>query len=254
MTEYDLAERPLRIEGREGSNHLYTAEVTYDGYGHSSGFREQVGTNRTIYNTAITYDTAGRVTKCSFTNGSVAYTYDGVGRIATKSITAGTYTDTCTYSYLAGGYGTGSTTGLITSQSQGNESCTYGYYAVTGYLHSYKRSADSAAVTYSSISDLDHTEILSKKRSEAPQYWAARLDKKSGFVFASIPLTYALAYNRMMMEGDVLARNKVAALALVGPTGNYDGPEKHNGSKGYYLPHYHARHGMGHVFYFGIIN
>ena len=125
MTEYDLAERPMRIEGREGSNHLYTAEVTYDGYGHSSGFREQVGTNRTIYNTAITYDTAGRVTKCSFTNGSVAYTYDGVGRIATKSITAGTYTDTCTYSYLAGGYGTGSTTGLITSQSQGNESCTY---------------------------------------------------------------------------------------------------------------------------------
>ena len=86
--------------------------------------KEQVGTARTKYNTAIAYDTADRVTGMTFTNGSVSYTYDGVGRIATKSITAGTYTDTYTYSYLAGGYGTGSTTGLITSQSQGNESCT----------------------------------------------------------------------------------------------------------------------------------
>ncbi len=125
LTEYDLAERPMRIIGREGNNHLYTVEVTYDGYSHPSGMKEQVGTARTKYNTAIAYDTADRVTGMTFTNGSVSYTYDGVGRIATKSITAGTYTDTCTYSYLAGGYGTGSTTGLITSQSQGNESCTY---------------------------------------------------------------------------------------------------------------------------------
>ncbi len=91
MTEYDLAERPMRIEGREGNNHLYTAEVTYDGYSHPSGMKEQVGTARTKYNTAIAYDTADRVTDVTFTNGSVIYTYDGIGRIATKNITAGTY-------------------------------------------------------------------------------------------------------------------------------------------------------------------
>ena len=124
MTEYDLAERPMRIIGREGNNHLYTAEVTYDGYSHPSGMKEQVGTARTKYNTTIAYDTADRVTSMTFTNGSVSYTYDGIGRIATRTVTAGSYSDICTYSYLAGGYGTGSTTGLITSQSQGNESCT----------------------------------------------------------------------------------------------------------------------------------
>ena len=64
--------------------------------------KEQVGAARTKYNTASACDTADRVTDVTFTNGRVSYTYDGVGRIATKKITAGSYTDTCTYGYLAG--------------------------------------------------------------------------------------------------------------------------------------------------------
>ncbi len=49
MTEYDLAERLMRIEGREGSNHLYTAEVTYDG-------ATMVGKNQPLQYRGYVYD------------------------------------------------------------------------------------------------------------------------------------------------------------------------------------------------------
>lgn len=51
------------------------------------------------------------------------------------------------------------------------------------------------------------------------------------------------------MGGDVVARHQSAALALVKPYGRYVGPEIHTGTKGFYLPHYHVRRSMGHVFY-----
>jgi hypothetical protein len=102
-----------------------------------------------------------------------------------------------------------------------------------------------------SAKDLDNSEVIENKKKRLPQYWAARIDDASGYIMASTPLGYSGAFSRMMGGQDVLAINKAAALALVAPTGNFVGPEKHRGAKGFYLYHYHVRYNMSHVFYFG---
>ena len=65
-SEYDLAERPMRIRHRTASGtHLYTGEVTYNGYNELSAFREKVGTSGS-YETAFTYDNESKPTVITY--------------------------------------------------------------------------------------------------------------------------------------------------------------------------------------------
>ena len=99
------------------------------------------------------------------------------------------------------------------------------------------------------VAQLDQTVVGEKSKKTKPQYWSAYVDKNSSFVIAGCSLSYSAAQARVMEGGDVLAINQSAAYALVKFSGNYVGPEIHHGSKGYYLPHYHVRHGGSHVFF-----
>ena len=112
----------------------------------------------------------------------------------------------------------------------------------------YETSTSVTATT--TVLDLDQTEV-GEKEKRIPQYWAAYRNTLSGFVIAGFPLSYSEALNRVMEGRDVLAIHQGAAYALVKYSGNYVGPEKHHGIKGYYLYHYHVRHSSGHVFFLG---
>ena len=52
QSEYDTANRPMRVKHMEGSAHVYTGEVGYDGYNNLQTFKEQMGANRTPNRTA----------------------------------------------------------------------------------------------------------------------------------------------------------------------------------------------------------
>ncbi len=114
-SEYDTANRPMRITHMDGSSHHYTGEVSYDEYNNLKTFKEKVGSGRTAYQTDFTYDIENRPTNLTYgsTSNKVDYTYDALGRISTRKMTAGGSTFTGTYYYKDGDYGNGSTTSLV---------------------------------------------------------------------------------------------------------------------------------------------
>ena len=69
-SEYDTANRPMRITHREDGAHLYTGEVAYDDYNNLATFKEQVGADRTAYTTEFTYDTENKPTEISYGDSS----------------------------------------------------------------------------------------------------------------------------------------------------------------------------------------
>ena len=57
QSEYDLANRPVRVKTSEDAKHVYTGQVAYDNvYGNLSEFTEKVGENRQEYGTKFGYD------------------------------------------------------------------------------------------------------------------------------------------------------------------------------------------------------
>ena len=131
QTLYDLAGRPMRKTLLTGSGtgtaHAYTGEVSYNQFELISKFTESVGTARTKFSTAFTYDTENRVTNLAYGTGSLAYTYDGLGRITKRVLKPGSTAVNTTYGYLAGGRGTNSTTALVQTIAQGGITLTYAY-------------------------------------------------------------------------------------------------------------------------------
>ena len=126
-TDYDLAGRPCLKTQLAGTAHVYTGKLTYNAYELPNTFTELVGEARTKYTTGFGYDIENRVTALTYSTGSAAYTYDKLGRITKRRITpASTNIDT-TYTYLAGGQGTDSTTALIQKITQGGVTLTYSY-------------------------------------------------------------------------------------------------------------------------------
>ena len=126
QSEYDTANRPMRVKHMEGSAHVYTGEVEYDGYNNLQTFKEQVGASRTPYQTDFTYDNENKPTLLTYgsTSNKTAYAYDVIGRVSTRTVTAGGYSYASAYGYAAGAYGTGSTTPLIASITQSGETRT----------------------------------------------------------------------------------------------------------------------------------
>ncbi len=125
-SEYDAANRPMRKTTLHGAYHDYTGEVTYDQYNNLASFKEQVGSEYTPYSTAFTYDTENRPTLLNY-GGSrqTAYTYDGLGRIVNRTVNAGNAALTSNYTYVAGGFGTNSSTPLVQTISQPTGNLTY---------------------------------------------------------------------------------------------------------------------------------
>ena len=64
-SEYDLANRPMRVITTNGAGHLYTGEVEYDGQNNLKTFKEKVGVTRTAYQTDFAYDVENKPTLVS---------------------------------------------------------------------------------------------------------------------------------------------------------------------------------------------
>ena len=152
-TDYDLAGRPCKKTRLAGTSHAYTGELTYNVYELPNAFTEYVGTARTKYTTAFGYDTENRVTSLTYGTGSVSYTYDKLGRITKRVLKPATTAVNTTYTYLAGGQGTDSTTGMIQKITQGGVSLTYTYDAC-GNITQVKTGTLLTKYTYDKIGQL----------------------------------------------------------------------------------------------------
>ena len=154
-SEYDTANRPMRIVHMEGTSHLYTGQVEYDAYNNLSAFREKVGANRTAYQTTFTYDNENKPTAVAFgdTNYKVAYTYDGIGRMKKRTVTVGGTAYATSYTYVAGSNGDGNTSPLISKMTQTGETCSYTYDSV-GNITAVTRNGIQTTYVYDNLGQL----------------------------------------------------------------------------------------------------
>ena len=118
-------------------------------------YSEHVGAGKTAFRTDFSYDVENRPPLLTFgdTNNKVAYAYDGIGRISSKTVTVGGRAYASSYSYVAGGHGTGSTTSLIASISQPNEAFSYTYDNV-GNIASVTQNGKITSYTYDKLGQL----------------------------------------------------------------------------------------------------
>ena len=154
-SEYDTANRPMRITHTVGDSHLYTGEVEYDEYNRLALFKEQVGVWRTPYQSSFEYNKDNKPTKVAFgdENHKVTYQYDGIGRMTSRSLTVGGNASTTSYGYLAGSCGQGNTTGMISYLAQPHESFSYTYDDV-GNIASVTQNGKLTAYTYDKLGQL----------------------------------------------------------------------------------------------------
>ena len=133
QSEYDLANRPVRVKTSEDAKHVYTGQVAYDNvYGNLSEFTEKVGENRQEYGTKFGYDDENRPTSLTYSVGATTIgqsttTIDKLNRTTFSAVKLGSKTFTSEYHFAAGGYGTGSVTNLVSSITQPGCNCGYGY-------------------------------------------------------------------------------------------------------------------------------
>ena len=133
QSEYDLANRPVRVKTAEAGQHVYTGQVAYDNvYGNLSEFTEKVGENRQEYGTKFGYDDENRPTLLTYSAsgkeiGQSTTTIDKLNRTTFSAVKLGSKTFTSEYHFAAGGYGTGSVTNLVSSITQPGCNCGYGY-------------------------------------------------------------------------------------------------------------------------------
>ena len=133
QSEYDLANRPVRVKTAEADQHVYTGQVAYDNvYGNLSEFTEKVGENRQEYGTKFGYDDENRPTSLTYSAsgkeiGQSTTTIDKLNRTTFSAVKLGSKTFTSEYHFAAGGYGTGSVTNLVASITQPGCNCGYGY-------------------------------------------------------------------------------------------------------------------------------
>ena len=191
MSEYDTANRPMRITHMEGeSTHLYTGQVEYDEYNNLKTFKEQVGTARTPYQTDFTYDNENKPTLMTFgdTNNKVAYAYDAIGRVSSRTVTAAGHAYATAYGYATGNNGSGNTTTLISSLTQTGENFTYTYDDV-GNIASVVQNNKTTAYTYDALGQL------------------TRVDDPSDTTSGSAGTTWVYDYDR---GGNILSKKRYA--------------------------------------------
>ena len=229
QSEYDLANRPVRVKTSEDAKHVYTGQVAYDNvYGNLSEFTEKVGENRQEYGTKFGYDDENRPTSLTYSVGATTIgqsttTIDKLNRTTFSAVKLGSKTFTSEYHFAAGGYGTGSVTNLVSSITQPGCNCGYGYDD-NGNIASATLNGKWTGYTYDALGQLVQVNDHSDTRSGADgTTWKYTYDlggnilKKERFVYndTTNPLeTVTYEY------GDANWRDKLTAVN--GSTIRYD--------------------------------
>ena len=229
QSEYDLANRPVRVKTSEDTKHVYTGQVAYDNvYGNLSEFTEKVGENRQEYGTKFGYDDENRPTSLTYSMGATTIgqsttTIDKLNRTTFSAVKLGSKTFTSEYHFAAGGYGTGSVTNLVSSITQPGCNCGYGYDD-NGNIASATLNGKWTGYTYDALGQLiqvnDHSDTRSGENGTTWKYTydlGGNILKKERFAYADTtnPLeTVTYTY------GDANWRDKLTAVN--GSTIRYD--------------------------------
>ena len=229
QSEYDLANRPVRVKTSEDAKHVYTGQVAYDNvYGNLSEFTEKVGENRQEFGTKFGYDDENRPTSLTYSAsgkeiGQSTTTIDKLNRTTFSAVKLGSKTFTSEYHFAAGGYGTGSVTNLVASITQPGCNCGYGYDD-NGNIASATLNGKWTGYTYDALGQLvqvnDHSDTRSGKNGTTWKYTydlGGNILKKERFAYAdtTTPLeTVTYTY------GDANWRDKLTAVN--GSTIRYD--------------------------------
>ena len=229
QSEYDLANRPVRVKTSEDAKHVYTGQVAYDNvYGNLSEFTEKVGENRQEYGTKFGYDDENRPTSLTYSAsgkeiGQSTTTIDKLNRTTFSAVQLGSKTFTSEYHFAAGGYGTGSVTNLVASITQPGCNCGYGYDD-NGNIASATLNGKWTGYTYDELGQLiqvnDHSDTRSGENGTTWKYTydlGGNILKKERFAYADTtnPLeTVTYTY------GDANWRDKLTAVN--GSTIRYD--------------------------------
>ena len=229
QSEYDLANRPVRVKTAEAGQHVYTGQVAYDNvYGNLSEFTEKVGENRQEYGTKFGYDDENRPTSLTYSIGATTIgqsttTIDKLNRTTFSAVKLGSKTFTSEYHFAAGGYGTGSVTNLVASITQPGCNCGYGYDD-NGNIASATLNGKWTGYTYDALGQLiqvnDHSDTRSGENGTTWKYTydlGGNILKKERFAYADTktPLeTVTYTY------GDANWRDKLTAVN--GSTIRYD--------------------------------
>ena len=229
QSEYDLANRPVRVKTSEDAKHVYTGQVAYDNvYGNLSEFTEKVGENRQEFGTKFGYDDENRPTSLTYSIGATTIgqsttTIDKLNRTTFSAVKLGSKTFTSEYHFAAGCYGTGSVTNLVASITQPGCNCGYGYDD-NGNIASATLNAKWTGYTYDELGQLiqvnDHSDTRSGENGTTWKYTydlGGNILKKERFVYndTTNPLeTVTYTY------GDANWRDKLTAVN--GSTIRYD--------------------------------
>ena len=179
QSEYDLANRPVRVKTAEAGQHVYTGQVAYDNvYGNLSEFTEKVGENRQEFGTKFGYDDENRPTSLTYSMGATTIgqsttTIDRLNRTTFSAVKLGSKTFTSEYHFAAGGYGTGSVTNLVASITQPGCNCGYGYDD-NGNIASATLNGKWTGYTYDELGQLiqvnDHSDTRSGENGTTWKY------------------------------------------------------------------------------------
>ena len=196
QSEYDLANRPVRVKTSEDAKHVYTGQVAYDNvYGNLSEFTEKVGENRQEYGTKFGYDDENRPTSLTYSIGATTIgqsttTIDKLNRTTFSAVKLGSKTFTSEYHFAAGGYGTGSVTNLVSSITQPGCNCGYGYDD-NGNIASATLNGKWTGYTYDALGQLvqvnDHSDTRSGENGTTWTYsydLGGNILKKERFAYA----------------------------------------------------------------------
>ena len=221
QSEYDLANRPVRVKTAEAGLHVYTGQVAYDNvYGNLSEFTEKVGENRQEFGTKFGYDDENRPTSLTYSIGATTIgqsttTIDKLNRTTFSAVKLGSKTFTSEYHFAAGGYGTGSVTNLVASITQPGCNCGYGYDD-NGNIASATLNGKWTGYTYDALGQLiqvnDHSDTRSGENGTTWKYTydlGGNILKKERFAYADTtnPLeTVTYTY------GDATWRDKLTAV------------------------------------------
>ena len=221
QSEYDLANRPVRVKTSEDAKHVYTGQVAYDNvYGNLSEFAEKVGENRQEFGTKFGYDDENRPTSLTYSAsgkeiGQSTTTIDKLNRTTFSAVKLGSKTFTSEYHFAAGGYGTGSVTNLVSSITQPGCNCGYGYDD-NGNIASATLNGKWTGYTYDALGQLiqvnDHSDTRSGENGTTWKYTydlGGNILKKERFAYAdtTTPLeTVTYEY------GDANWRDKLTAV------------------------------------------
>ena len=221
QSEYDLANRPVRVKTSEDAKHVYTGQVAYDNvYGNLSEFTEKVGENRQEFGTKFGYDDENRPTSLTYSAsgkeiGQSTTTIDKLNRTTFSEVKLGSKTFTSEYHFAAGGYGTGSVTNLVASITQPGCNCGYGYDD-NGNIASATLNGKWTGYTYDELGQLiqvnDHSDTRSGENGTTWKYTydlGGNILKKERFAYAdtTTPLeTVTYTY------GDANWRDKLTAV------------------------------------------